>query len=168
MGAGKTTIGKVLAQQIGYQFCDLDWYIEKHAGRKINEIFAEKGEEWFRSLEKDMLHEVCRQDSVVIAVGGGTPCFYDNMEYMNENATTIYLKASVETLIAHIHISNKLHGASRPLLNGMNDMEMHDFMTENLTMREPFYNKARYTQLIEILNTEEQIQQTAKKISLFL
>lgn len=164
MGAGKTTIGRVLARQMDYEFSDLDQYIEKQSGHSISEIFADKGEEWFRKTERDMLHEVCRKRSAVIAVGGGTPCFFDNMEYMNRHATTVYLQASVDTLIAHIHISNRLHGNSRPLLQGKTDEEMRRYMTENLHTRAPYYNMAQHVMHIEVLNTEEQIEMTAKKI----
>lgn len=168
MGAGKTTLGKELARQIGYEFCDLDWYIEDKLQKKISAIFADEGEEWFRKTESDMLREVCAMDSVVIAVGGGTPCFFTNMEYMNTHADTVYLKASIDTLIEHIHISDRLHGSCRPLLQGMDDMKMHDFISQNITVREPYYTQAKHIINIDVLRTEEQIQETAKKISMLL
>ena len=99
MGAGKTTIGKVLAQKLSLEFFDLDWYIEDRFRMKIPQIFAEKGEEGFREIERKMLHEVAEFENVVISCGGGTPCFFDNMEYMNRQAKTIYLKAAPEVLM---------------------------------------------------------------------
>ncbi|MCQ2095917.1 MAG: shikimate kinase [Bacteroidaceae bacterium] len=168
MGAGKTTIGKVLARQLGYEFRDLDLVIECQQGKRIPDIFADEGEGRFRELERDALRDICRMESAVIAVGGGTPCFHDNMEYMNRHAITIYLKASVDTLIEHIHISSKSHGSNRPLLHGMDDRQMRDFISANLPAREQFYSQATHVIDIEILRTEEQISETAKKISSLL
>ena len=86
MGAGKTTIGRQLALALGLQFYDLDWYIEMRYHKKVSDIFAEEGEEHFRDLERRMLHEVAEFEDVVISCGGGTPCFGDNMQYMNQQA----------------------------------------------------------------------------------
>ena len=83
MGAGKTTIGRVLARELGLDFYDLDWYIEDRFHKKIPDIFAEQGEEGFRDIERKMLHEVAEFENVIVSCGGGTPCFFDNMEYMN-------------------------------------------------------------------------------------
>lgn len=93
MGAGKTTLGKVLAKDLGLQFYDLDWYIEGRMHKTVAQIFAERGEEGFRTIERNMLHEVAEFEDVVISCGGGTPCFYDNMQYMNAQGDTVYLKA---------------------------------------------------------------------------
>ena len=86
MGAGKTTVGKALAKELGIPFYDLDWYIESRMRKKVSQIFAEKGEEGFRKIEHNMLHEVAEFENVVISCGGGTPCFFDNMDYMNQQA----------------------------------------------------------------------------------
>ena len=83
MGAGKTTIGKLLASNLNCEFYDLDWYIESRFHKSIPEIFAERGEDGFRQIEHSMLQEVVGFEDAVIAVGGGTPCFFDNMEIMN-------------------------------------------------------------------------------------
>ena len=89
MGAGKTTIGRQMAKCNGLQFYDLDWYIETRMRKKIPQIFEERGEDGFRKIEHNMLHEVAEFEDVVISCGGGTPCFFDNMEYMNAQAETI-------------------------------------------------------------------------------
>ena len=101
MCAGKTTVGKSLAKNMGISFYDLDWYIEDRFHKRIPEIFAEKGEEGFRDIERRMLHEAAEFEDIVLSCGGGTPCFFDNMKYMNQTGTTFYLKASPETIIAH-------------------------------------------------------------------
>ncbi len=94
MGSGKTTVGQLLAEKLGYTFLDMDTYIEGKMFKSVSQIFAELGEEQFRLLEQRSLHEIGEIENVVIATGGGAPCFYDNMEYMNRMGTTIYLKLS--------------------------------------------------------------------------
>ena len=96
MGAGKTTVGKALAKDLGLMFYDLDWYIESRMHKTVAQIFKESGEEGFRRIERNMLHEVAEFEDVVISCGGGTPCFFDNMEYMNSQGQTLYLQASPE------------------------------------------------------------------------
>lgn len=96
MGAGKTTLGKALAQATDLQFIDLDWYIEERFHTSIQQIFADKGESGFRDIERRMLHEVAEFEDVIISCGGGTPCYFDNIDYMNLQGDTIYLKATPE------------------------------------------------------------------------
>src|SRR5574344_2159313 len=93
MCAGKTTVGKTLAKGLNRSFYDLDWYIEERYHKRIPQIFEEKGEEGFREIERRMLHEAAEFEDIVLACGGGTPCFFDNMDYMNSRAVTIFLKA---------------------------------------------------------------------------
>ena len=112
MGAGKTTVGKALAKALGLPFYDLDWYIETRMRRTVKQIFDESGEEGFRRIEHNMLHEVAEFENVVVSCGGGTPCFYDNIDYMNAQAQVVYLKASPEVLHEHL----KMGRAVRPLL----------------------------------------------------
>jgi shikimate kinase len=83
MGAGKTTVGKALGKELGMMFYDLDWYIESRMRKTVSQIFAEKGESGFREIERNMLHEVAEFENIILSCGGGTPCFFDNMEYMN-------------------------------------------------------------------------------------
>ena len=114
MGAGKTTIGKALSKELDMMFYDLDWYIETRMHRTVAQIFAEKGEEGFRKIEHNMLHEVAEFENVIISCGGGTPCFFDNMDYLNQQGETIYLKARPEVLCSHL----KMGKVERPLLKG--------------------------------------------------
>lgn len=94
----------MLAKDLGLPFYDLDWYIESRMMKTVPQLFAERGEEGFRKVEHNMLHEVAEFEDVVISCGGGTPCFYDNMEYMNAQGDTVYLKASPEVLYAHLQM----------------------------------------------------------------
>ena len=112
MGAGKTTVGKQLADSLGLKFYDLDWYIESRHRKTIAQIFAEMGENGFRELERRLLHEVAEFEDVVISCGGGTPCFFDNIDYINRQGATVYLKATPDVLFSHLHMGRNV----RPLL----------------------------------------------------
>ncbi len=154
MGAGKTTIGKVLAKDLGLQFYDLDWYIEGRMHKTVPQLFAERGEEGFRKVEHNMLHEVAEFEDVVISCGGGTPCFYDNMPYMNTQGDTVYLKASPEVLYAHL----KMGKVERPLLKNKTPEEMQAFIKEQLAMREQYYMQAKHVLDVNVLDNYEKIQ----------
>jgi len=138
MGAGKTTIGKELASQMKLSFVDLDLFIENRYRKTIPQIFAEKGEDIFREMEQKALHEVAEFEDVVIATGGGAPCFHQNMKFMNESGTTVYLKVSTEELIKRI----TLHQYTRPVLKGRSDSELKVFVEEMIAKRSPFYEQA--------------------------
>ncbi|MCQ2077326.1 MAG: shikimate kinase [Bacteroidaceae bacterium] len=168
MGAGKTTIGLDLADTLNYEFVDLDWYIEDLCNRCISDIFSQEGEARFREIEHEALLQVSEKDNAVIAVGGGTPCFYDNMDIMNHKGISIYLKASVKTLIEHIHIGSQVRSANRPLLNGMDDKQMGEFITKNLILREPFYLRATHIVPIPTLRGKHDISLISQKISCLL
>lgn len=160
MGAGKTTLGKVLARETGLQFFDLDWYIEDRFHAKIPQIFEEKGEEGFRDIERRMLHEVAEFENVVISCGGGTPCFFDNMDYMNQQGETVFLKAEPHVLQAHLMMGK----SQRPLIQGKSPEELHAFIKDSLTTREPFYSKAKHTVEIDVIERKEQIANYARMI----
>jgi shikimate kinase len=164
MGAGKTTVGKALAKELGVMFYDLDWYIETRMHKTVKEIFDEKGEEGFRIIEHNMLHEVAEFENVVVSCGGGTPCFFDNMDYMNQLGTTIYLKATPETLHAHLQMGKGV----RPLLLNKTPEEVETFIKEQLKRREPFYLKAQHIFDIDVIDDYDKIQNTVKKLRLQL
>jgi shikimate kinase len=138
MGCGKSTMGKALAQSMGWQFADLDDLFEKKHGMTISDFFKAQGEEGFRNAERDMLTDSFMMDRMVLATGGGAPCFFDNMERMNRNGLAIYLKLPPLALVKRLH--NGKH--SRPLIADKSDDEMLGFITQKLAEREPFYNKA--------------------------
>lgn len=154
MCAGKTTVGKALAKELGRTFYDLDWYVEERFHKKVSRIFEEYGEAHFRDLEHRMLHEVAEFEDIVLACGGGTPCFFDNMAYMNAVADTFYLKASPETLMQHIAISK----GNRPLLKGKSPEELREYITAQLAQREPFYEQAHHIVDINVLDNFEKIK----------
>ena len=162
MGAGKTTIGKVLARDMGMEFYDLDDYIEGRFHQKIPDIFAEKGEEGFREMEKRMLHEVAEFENVIISCGGGTPCFFDNMDFMNSRGETVFLDAPPEVLKEHL----KMGKTVRPLIQGKTDEELTAYIEESLQKRIPYYQKAKHTLKIEVIHTLEQIKDYVEQIKL--
>lgn len=154
MCAGKTTVGKALAKELGRTFYDLDWYVEERFHKKVPQIFAEEGEARFRDLERRMLHEVAEFENIVLSCGGGTPCHFDNMNYMNSVAETYYLKATPETLIQHIAISR----GERPLLKGKSPEELREFVSTQLAEREPYYEKAQHIVDINVLDSFDKIK----------
>lgn len=160
MGAGKTTVGKALSRELGLPFYDLDRYIETRMHRTIPEIFAQQGEEGFRKIEHNMLHEVAEFEDVIISCGGGTPCFFDNMEYMTGMGDTIYLKATVDVIWKHIHMGRTV----RPLLLGKTEEEAINFITKQLEEREYFYLKARHIVDVNILDSYEKINIIVRRI----
>ena len=160
MGAGKTTLGKVLAQKMGLTFYDLDEYIEDRFHRTIPQIFAESGESGFRELERRMLHEVAEFEDVIISCGGGTPCFFDNMDYMNTCGETVFLNASPEALKAHLLMGK----TQRPLIQGKSPEELLDFIKDSLQKRLPYYKKAKHTLSIDVINTNQAITHYVNQI----
>ena len=163
MASGKSTLGKAYAREEGLSFIDLDGYIEQRWHRTIRQLFAERGEDGFRELERQMLHEVGEYEDVVIATGGGTPCFFDNMAYMNQQGITVCLEASTEVLVRRLSINH----ANRPMLDGMTAEAMHGFVTRQRGEREAWYRQARYTingdeleHRIQIAHTVQLLKQT--------
>lgn len=152
MGSGKTAMGKLLAKQLGFAFVDLDNYIEGKFRRTIAQIFEQDGEDSFRAAEQKYLHEVAEFDDIVVATGGGAPCFFDNMDYMNENGTTIYLKMDVDQLLQRLLASKS---SVRPLISNKSPEELKVFVEENLKKRERFYGCAKYI----ISGSDEEIVQ---------
>ena len=160
MGAGKTTVGKALAAELGVPFYDLDWFITTRYRRSVPEIFAERGEEGFRDLERRMLHEAAEFEDIVLSCGGGTPCFFDNMDYMNSLADTIYLKATPEVLAAHLRMGK----GKRPLLEGKSPEELEDTIRQMLTAREPYYSQSKHIVDVSLLDTASKIQDSVRII----
>jgi shikimate kinase len=144
MGCGKTTLGKMIARELNCDFIDMDAWIEGQMGITIHEIFQEKGEFDFREMERNALHSISQMKSIVVSTGGGVPCFYDNLEYMNTHGVTVYLKMSVHDLVQRLNAMSGFNNgnASRPLIAGKNEKELLEFVAENLEKREKWYNQA--------------------------
>lgn len=154
MGAGKTTLGKVLAKDLGLQFYDLDWYIEGRMRKTVPQIFAERGEDGFRQIERNLLHEAAEFEDIVLSCGGGTPCFFDNMDYMNSRGETVYLKADPEVLYMHL----KMGKVERPLLKNKTPEQMKEFIKEQLSYREQYYLKAKNVLDVSLLDNYSKIK----------
>ena len=159
MGAGKTTLGRALAKELGIQFIDLDSHIEERLCKSVSQIFADKGEEGFREIERRMLHEVGEFEDVVISTGGGTPCFFDNIDYMNSQGTTVFLDVPVERLFIRLSIARN----KRPLIKEKSDDELRTFIAEQLEKREPHYSKAQHRFTADRLEDRMQIETSVEE-----
>jgi len=138
MGSGKSTVGRLLAENLHFQFIDLDAWIENRFHKTIRDLFAEYGEAQFREIEHRSLEELADFQDVVVATGGGAACYHQNMEWMNAHGITIYLAASVETLVGRLVTAK----SKRPLVSEKSDADLAVFITESLHRREPFYRQA--------------------------
>ena len=138
MGCGKTTLGRKLAGRLGYMFMDLDHILEEQAGMSIAKYFSAFGEDAFRRLESDVLQQGTYPENAVISTGGGLPCFFDNMEWMNAHGKTVYIKLSPKTLANRLEQEKN----ERPLLQDKHGEALVTFIAEKLAQRESFYNQA--------------------------
>lgn len=163
-GAGKTTLGRAFAKRYGIDFIDLDWFIEQRFHKSINQLFEERGEKGFRELEKNMLHEVGEFENVVISCGGGTPCFFDNMDYMLSAGTVVFLEPTEEALFRRLRIARE----SRPLLRGMNDEELLQAIRKSTSERHKYYSRAHYTIQSDKLENRTEIAGTVEKLASIL
>lgn len=159
MACGKTTFGRALARRLDSEFIDLDFYIEQRFRCPISQIFSERGEDGFRLIEREMLREVGEFENVVIACGGGTPCFYDNMDYMLERGTTVWLTASIDRIVDRLVINN----SRRPLMAGKSRDEIEKTVISGLSARQKFYSRAGIHFSGEQLEDKRQIAQTVEK-----
>jgi shikimate kinase len=148
MGSGKSYWGKLWAAETGMSYFDLDDEIEQQEGISIEAIFEKKGENYFREKESALLRTMDKNDDCIISCGGGTPCFDGNMQWMNDNGTTVYLQANPVKLIENI----LLEIDKRPLLKKINKGEMLFFIEQKLKERNPFYTQAKIIMLVKELN----------------
>lgn len=160
MGAGKTTLGKAFARKLHIPFVDLDWYIEERFHKTVGELFAERGETGFRQLERTMLHEVGAFEDVIISTGGGAPCFFDNMDFMNRSGKTVFLNVSPDVLFHRLRVAKQ----QRPILQEKKDDELRDFIVQALEKRAPFYSQAQYTFNAGELDDREQIEKSVQRL----
>tara|TARA_B100000927_G_scaffold358_1_gene469 strand:- start:451 stop:972 length:522 start_codon:yes stop_codon:yes gene_type:complete len=141
MGSGKTVVGKSLSKSINYNFYDLDKFIELNEKKSISEIFRLKNEIYFREIESKYLNELISvKEKKIISTGGGTPCYSNNIDLINNNSVSIYLKASVDTLVKRLNDAK----INRPLISHLKDKsELKDFISKHLFERNYFYEKAK-------------------------
>ena len=140
MGSGKTYWAQRLATLLCYDWIDLDQQIEKASSMTVREIFATEGEDAFRAKERDTLRQLSSVSKLVVACGGGTPCFHDNMRWMNENGVTIWLCPDVDETVTRL----KRGKHKRPLITRLDDEELKDFVINKTKEREPFYSQAKH------------------------
>lgn len=157
MGSGKSTVGKELAAQAGVQFIDFDDFIEKKEGASISDIFTRKGEVYFRKKERQYLEELLEtKPKAVISLGGGTPCFGNNMELLLDSpAKVVYLKAGIDTLVERL-LPEKEH---RPLIKDITSAELEEFIRKHLFERNFFYLQAPVKVEVDQLTSEEIVEQ---------
>ena len=156
MGCGKSTIAQNLSKITNIPFLDLDKCIEKKVNLSINEIFEQHGEVYFRKLEHEIFVELLQSpENNIIGLGGGTPCYANNHELLQkEDVTSIYLKASIETLFNRL-VNNK---SKRPLIANMNEEEMREFIAKHLFDRSFYYNNAKYKVSVDDRTVEETVE----------
>lgn len=157
MGSGKSSLGRQLAREMQRDFIDLDKYIEARFHLTVKQIFDEKGEDGFRLIERNMIHEVADFENVIVACGGGTPCYFDNMDFMLSHGLTIYLNVPVEVLALRLALPGSR--TKRPLIAGKSDEELLEYVREGLERRLPYYNRAEVNfNATHLLNKAETIQ----------
>lgn len=140
MGSGKSTVGKKLAEKFNLGFIDFDDYIEKASGKTISDIFETQGEEKFRTLEMKYLAEILKMDNALISLGGGTPCFNNNIDIINKNGISVYIEMSADALAKRLIKARK----KRPLIQGMNEVDLKYFIEANLEKRREVYHQAKH------------------------
>ena len=162
MGSGKTTVGKRLAEKLGLPFIDLDDYIEENLNSSIAEIFAETGEIFFRREEHRLLKEIFeRYTDFVLALGGGTPCYSNNMDLVLDRTDNVfYLKLSIPTLAERL----RLEKDHRPLIKHLPDIELPEFIGKHLFERSPFYNRATHTLEADKMDEESLLKKIEEKL----
>lgn len=160
MGSGKSYSGKKLAEDLGWDFIDLDDAIVQLAQKSISQIFKEGGEERFRQFEKNALHALATNQNCIVATGGGCPCFFDNMAYMNSTGLTIYLHAD-PLLLSERLLPGKAH---RPLIKNIADTDLPDFIACKLALRKQYYEQADHQIAQQSSTTLEDLVSKIKSI----
>ncbi|MBC8397175.1 MAG: AAA family ATPase [Flavobacteriales bacterium] len=165
MGAGKSVVGKLLSQINGFNFYDLDEYIEAKEGKKVSKIFNQNNEVYFRKIENKYLKEISLlKDNKIISTGGGTPCFQNNFEIINEspNSTSIYLKANIDVLVNRLKDSID----NRPIISHLTDeYKLKEFITKHLFERNYYYEKSKIKIVTDNLEPTEIVKLIASKLA---
>lgn len=151
MGSGKSTVAEALGEAMNLSIIDLDTYIENATGLSINNIFKNLGEAWFRVMERESLKNLSQNPSFIMATGGGTPCFFDNMDLMQKSGISIFLNLNTEKLL------ERADSTHRPLIQ--DDDSNHKLFTEMLEKRKTVYNQAQL-----VINTDRPVKEIVEEI----
>ena len=155
MSSGKTYWGKALSRKLDIPFFDLDEHVVAAEGRSINDIFAQDGEEYFRRREKEILHIITEShETFLMACGGGTPCYYNNIEYMNASGITIWINTPIETLFERL----KKERDHRPLIRNLDDDQLKSYIIKKFSDRKIFYEQAKIIADEENINLEDFVE----------
>jgi shikimate kinase len=162
MASGKSNLGQILAEKLGYGFVDLDYLFEERFRIGVLDFFEKYDEKGFRRIEQSLLHESTGMDDTVISTGGGTPCFFDNMEVIKKAGLSVYLRWDVPPLVARLmQVKRK-----RPLLKDIPSREMEARVTEQLQEREIFYRQADIIFEAENPDIDDLVEQVRRRLSL--
>jgi shikimate kinase len=157
MGSGKTYLGKQLSEKLRLPFFDLDAQIESNEGKTIDQLFEENGEEYFRLLEMDSLHIITEShESFIMATGGGTPCYYNNIDYMNLAGTTVWINSSIDILFERLLYER----SKRPLLKNLDESQLKAFIQKKFSDRKIYYEQAA----ISVEDDHESLEKILNKI----
>ncbi|MPS64941.1 MAG: shikimate kinase [Chryseobacterium sp.] len=163
MGSGKSHISKILSEKLNFKLIDLDKEISRRNKLTIPEIFEKKGEIYFRKLERETLEEIlASQENVILSLGGGTPVYYNNMEIINHNSKSVFLKASVGTLSERLLKQKE----KRPLIANISDENLPEFIAKHLFERNEFYNKAQASVITDNRTPEDIVDEIIEKLYL--
>lgn len=163
MGSGKSHISKILSEKINFKLLDLDKEISKRLKMTIPEIFEKKGEIFFRKTEREVLEEILASDeNIVLSLGGGTPAYYNNMEIINLNSKSIFLKANISTLVARLSKQKD----KRPLVAKIPDEDLPEFIAKHLFERNVFYSKSQFMITTDDTNPEDIVSDIKEKLYL--
>ena len=164
MGCGKSTLGKKLSQQLDLPFFDLDKFIEEQEGCSVADLFSAKGEIYFRKVERKALDHFIENDRpFIVALGGGTPCYFNNMESLLSSAhKTLYFKANIPTLSSRLEVGKE----TRPMISHLKTMDqLNEFIGKHLFERAPFYQQAEIIVTVDGKSVEEIVQEAVKVLA---
>ncbi|MDC8106803.1 shikimate kinase [Chryseobacterium sp. PTM-20240506] len=163
MGCGKSHISKILSEKINFKLIDLDKEISRRNKLTIPEIFEKKGEIYFRKLERETLEEIlATEENLILSLGGGTPVYYNNMEIINNNSKSIFLRASVSTLAERLSKQKE----KRPLIANISDENLPEFIAKHLFERNQFYSKAMISVTTDSREPEAIVDEIIEKLYL--
>ncbi|WP_428067593.1 shikimate kinase [Chryseobacterium gambrini] len=163
MGSGKSHISKILSDKLNFKLIDLDKEISKRNKMTIPEIFDKKGEIYFRKLERETLEEILASEkNTILSLGGGTPVYYNNMEIINHNSKSVFLRASVATLAERLSKQKE----KRPLIANIVDENLAEFIAKHLFERNDFYNKAQISVITDNRTPEDIASEITEKLYL--